>query len=291
MRDDPSDLHRPAASARPAPADLILDSVERDHPEWSRWLRLARLAVAELASPWPVELKLPARRPDGAPLLHGATIGVAESRVRHWLSRLFAAASEDLFGAETLQAEPLKLLEAAFRLDEQAIEDISLSARLDPAVAGSVAQFAVMPILHSCRQRVKHRIPADWSQGYCPVCAAWPALSEMRGLDRERRMRCGRCGCDWRLDVLVCPFCGERDHHQLGALSVEGEDETPKADTCRSCMSYLKSVTTLLALPDSMVVAEDARTLHLDLVVTERGFSRPGRGSFETVVHLVGARE
>src|SRR3989454_9359488 len=61
-------------------------------------------------------------------------------------------------------------------------------------------------------------MPTGWAYGDCPVCGGWPALAEIRGLDGSRHLRCGGCGGDWRTEWLLCPFCGERDHGNLGSL-------------------------------------------------------------------------
>src|SRR5690606_40048619 len=118
-------------------------------------------------------------------------------------------------------------------------------------------------------------VPRGWGRGFCPVCGAWPAFAELRGLERERRVRCGRCACDWRFDLLQCPYCDERDHEQLGGLVVEGEEDTRRVDTCKRCGGYVKSLATLMPVPDEQVPIVDLEMVELDLVATERGFSRP----------------
>jgi FdhE protein len=111
--------------------------------------------------------------------------------------------------------------------------------------------------------------------GYCPICGAWPALAEARGLERERRLRCTRCGGDWRTEWLRCPYCGVRDHLQLGALAPEGAVETRKAETCAACRRYVKTVTTLAATPADEVALQDLATLELDLAALTHGYEGP----------------
>src|SRR5439155_1483348 len=78
-----------------------------------------------------------------------------------------------------------------------------------------------------------------------PICAGWPILSERRGLERSRRLRCGRCAGDWEVERLRCIYCGEREHERLGSLVLEDRGERLKVETCASCRGYLKSVATL----------------------------------------------
>jgi FdhE protein len=114
-----------------------------------------------------------------------------------------------------------------------------------------------------------------WQRGYCPVCGAWPSLVEMRGIERERRLRCGCCAADWQLPVLRCAFCGELDHHLLGSLLPEGDEQRRRIDTCESCRGYLKIVMTLGSLPPRMLALQDLATVPLDFVAQERGYERP----------------
>jgi FdhE protein len=149
-----------------------------------------------------------------------------------------------------------------------------------------------MPLLTVCRRRLTHELPHGWSHGYCAVCGAWPAFAEVRGLERERRARCGRCAFEWRFDVLRCPYCGEREHDKLSGLIIEG-DETRRIDTCRSCGGYLKSLATLMAVPDDRVAVRDVETVELDLIAADRGFSRPADRGFAMSVSVIarGGRE
>ena len=282
--------------ARHRAADEPLVGVEERHPEWRPWLRLVRLALEELERGWDVQVDLIPERADGVPLLHDAVLTLDERRTRGWMERLIAAAADFRDGGNPLdrsaldRVPPLGLVGAAIRMDDEAIATMADSAGADANAFGSIAQLAVFPILHSVRRRLAREIPTAWPHGWCPVCAAWPTLAEMRGLERERRMRCGRCGSDWRRNVLHCPFCDENDHRKLGALLEEGDEERRRVETCRTCMGYLKSVTTLGALPEAKLAAEDVTTLHHDLVAVERGFRRPERAGFELALRVTAQR-
>jgi FdhE protein len=98
---------------------------------------------------------------------------------------------------------------------------------------------------------------------------------ELRGLERRRVMRCGRCAAAWEREVLHCAFCGERDHRRQGMVTAADEEHRVRVETCASCGGYLKGLTTLRPLPAWALPLEDLRTLPLELTVLERGFRRP----------------
>jgi FdhE protein len=124
-----------------------------------------------------------------------------------------------------------------------------------------------------------------WPHGYCPVCGAWAALAELRGLERARMLRCLRCGADWQAQWLACVFCGESDHRKLGSLSPEQGAETRRVDKCESCKAYLKTATTLSATPTWAVLLDDAETVDLDLAALDHGYHRPpGHGCNANVI-------
>jgi FdhE protein len=129
-------------------------------------------------------------------------------------------------------------------------------------------------------------VPRSWPHGYCPICASWPILAERRGLDRTRRLRCGRCGGDWPVEWLCCIYCGERDHQRLGSLVPEDREETLIVETCASCRGYLKSVATLQQIPPFALLLQDLETVELDLVALDRGYSRPQGGGFPLDVRV-----
>ena len=266
-------------------AELTLDATEAANPEWAPWLRLLRRARAQDAAGWAIDVGLPARRAQDAPLLHDAVIAVDESRAVGWVGELLhaaAAESDDAaaFGdVRGLSSDALSLLESAIALDAARLESLGAVHGCDSSRLAAVMQLAAMPMLMTCRRRVAGELPRGWSLGYCALCGAWPAFAETRGLERERRARCGRCAFEWRFHVLNCPYCGERDHAKLASLIIEG-DETRRIDTCRSCNGYLKSLATLMAVPDDRVAVRDAETVDLDLIAAERGFARPADRAF-----------
>jgi formate dehydrogenase maturation protein FdhE len=112
--------------------------------------------------------------------------------------------------------------------------------------------------------------------GRCPTCGSRAGLAVLRAGDGARRLVCLLCGDAWLAPRLMCTCCGTRDQSKLGVLCVAADD--PRwVETCSACHRYLKTVDQR-QLPDGYTVvprAEDARTLHLDLIAEREGHVRP----------------
>ncbi|HEX9373562.1 MAG TPA: formate dehydrogenase accessory protein FdhE, partial [Roseiflexaceae bacterium] len=140
---------------------------------------------------------------------------------------------------------------------------------------GIVLRFGMFPELERvAAQLAPLREATPWRQGYCPTCGSWPLLGEYRGLDQARFLRCGLCASAWATDRLLCPFCGSRDHADLGYLHVEGEEHR-RAATCERCRGYVKMLMTLAPIPPLELAVYDLDTIHLDMVARERGYAAP----------------
>lgn len=264
-----------------------LDALERAHPEWRLWAELLRVtfhAAADLtADPLLPDDGLHVAVP-GDPLLHGREVRVDAARLEQHLERLGA-----LVGLDRVMQDVLEVGRAAVRQDGEAIERAAHAAATDPGVLETIVNLAVWPLLQACGRELHARIPPEWTRGYCPVCGAWPVLAELRGLERARCLRCGRCGADWRRPWLACVYCDEQDHERLGSLVIAGRLEGRTVETCASCHGHLKSHTTLLALAPSELLVADLETVELDLAAWERGFRRPSRPGYAISLRLTRA--
>lgn len=271
-----------------------LAELEAERPEWRGWLRLLGAALEALDdSAWTeIAVERPAVRPAGAPLLDGAAIAVDARAATRWVRRLFAAAAEAREDGPAAIPDPnsvdaLALLEAAVRQDTAGV---ARAAGTAPHAAAPLAQLAALPLLHACRSRLADEVETSWVRGYCPVCGGWPTLAELRGLERTRRLRCGRCGGDWSRPVLECAFCDETDHWKQPMLSSAGEEETRRIDCCRSCSGYVKTMTVLQPTPGWALALQDVSTVELDLAALERGYTRPDHPAYLLECRVVEAR-
>ncbi len=264
--------------------ELVLDRAEDDF--WD----------AAAPPPAPVNPAGEGIRPDlaslAAPLLHGAVVRLNARPVRRLVRDLLKAAGEggeagdSLAALRSVRLDALDFLQASITQDHDAIEQLAGSADVEPEALGVIAHLAAVPLLHACAKRLNSSVPDTWMKGYCPICAAWPALGELRGLERNRRLRCGRCASDWMLPVLHCPFCGEIHHDQLGSLLPEGQEQTRRIDVCKSCNGYIKTFSVLRPMSLQSLLMEDLGSVELDLAAQERGYARPARRAFPLTITI-----
>src|SRR5262249_44003220 len=144
------------------------------------------------------------RRPaeQGAPLLHRQTLRGDRGKVRRLLGRLAQVAAGQgepvASGARAIgRAVEDGRLDGAAVLQASTIQDADTLTRLaeavdaEPDLLATLAHLAALPLLQACGQHAAPLV-ADlrWETGSCPVCAAWPTLAELRGLERARWLRC-----------------------------------------------------------------------------------------------------
>jgi FdhE protein len=274
--------------------DPRLSRLAARDPEWRTWIALLETTLRVAAEGgWdhalsPLTDALSGR---AAPLLCRHQVHVDTDRLGHLLRGLAAIlpASAGLNRYDPSPLEALELVVAAVAQDWSAIGAIATRAGVPDDALATIAPLASWPLLQACGRRLAPYIPADWDHGYCPVCGAWPLLSELRGLERARRLRCGRCAADWPLPWLSCAYCGERRHERLGSLVSEGQLDGRKIETCAECRGYMKSVSTLEPLTPAGVLLTDLETVELDLVAHERAWIRPDRPACALAVQIVTA--
>jgi hypothetical protein len=202
-----------------------------------------------------------------------------------YVQSLLRAAEEDsrLLGglavAATLGRDARPLQDAAYRLGLPT-DALALLARLlaAPFLVEARHRRGPMPELDVRGEDAGNEWEAgfDTPIGFCPTCAAGAGLALLRPGDGARRLICLLCGEAWLAPRLMCTSCGTRDQSKLGMLCV-AEDDPRWIEVCDVCRRYLKTIDQRL-LPEGYVVvprAEDARTLHLDLIAEKEGYGRP----------------
>lgn len=257
---------------------------------WRPWVKLLDVALqAAESTAWASAVPdLPAPStaawPPYAPLLEGAIVRVDGRRTRKLVRELIHVADDAREsgvawspGLRGRRLDAVALLHAAIVRDHDAVGRIAARAGIEPQALEVIAQLTAMPLLHACAERWREHVPSAWTHGYCPVCGAWPTLAELRGLERSRRLRCGRCATDWPLPVLQCAYCGETNHDQLGTLTPEGESQTRRIEVCHSCKGYLKAFTTLRPMTLRTIAMTDLGSVDLDLIAQERDYARPSQ--------------
>ena len=254
-------------------------TVRRDHPESEVWLGLldAALAESENGAPWDAAVPTPAsERPVKAPALSHSEITVDARAARNWVRRLLKLTPT----VNPRQIDGLALLEAAVCHDDTRIDALAAAASAEPHALRVLGQMAALPLLQACARRLASELPATWWEGYCPLCGAWPVVAEYTGLERKRRLRCGRCGTGWAIPLLRCVFCDETEHDHLGYLTPEAGEQTRKIEVCHTCKGYVKGFTTVRALAPWAILLDDLTTVPLDVAALERGYRRPERPGY-----------
>ncbi|HYT94658.1 MAG TPA: formate dehydrogenase accessory protein FdhE [Gemmataceae bacterium] len=226
--------------------------------------------------------KARAKLEGGIPLLRGEELRLDESMFRaRWAA--VCAAFERHQDAESLRAlatalqqnrlSPRELLGDVLGGRPEEIHRRAELLTLDPLLTATVLRLTLFPVLSRWAVALAPlRQGIRWEHGFCPTCGSWPLLGEFRGLEQLRFLRCGLCASAWEFPRLQCPFCGERDHRQLGYLHAEGEEASRRACTCDTCRSYVKMVATLTPLSEAGLLVADLATMHLDLAAAERGY-------------------
>jgi FdhE protein len=276
-----------------------LEALARDNPEWIAWLGIVGAALDRAEEPSWGEIRLVAAssRPADAPVLAGATLSMDGRALDAWASDVLraAAGTAGLPGAPPRPAgkpeglDRVAFMEAAIGQEMDRIDALAVGAAMPEEALRAVAVPLAMPVLRACA-RIAGPAAAPWAHGYCPLCGAWPALAEARGLEGSRQLRCARCGGDWRFDWLRCPFCGNGEHTALGGLVSEAAGEMRKVETCQVCRGYLKTVATLTARSHAEVVVEDAATVAYDVAAIEAGYARPAAAGYRLGVRVEARR-
>ena len=262
-----------------------LEALAATHLEWAPWLGLVRAVIAELSSSdWDAHPPFTVAGTHLSPQLAGAALRPDGAAVAELLDRLRSVARAqgmvELVGSATRASavpveEALAVFLSAVNRDDAALDRQASRAGATPEGWRALAHLLTMPYLHACARHWSDNPRTTWSQGYCPVCGAWPAFAEVRGIQRSRHLRCGRCGSSWPMPVLACTYCAITDHDTLGTLIVDDKSARWAIDICQGCSGYLKSFTTLQPTPLSEILLTDLTSVEFDLAALERGFRRP----------------
>jgi FdhE protein len=254
-------------------------------PSFQPWLSLVEIAFEAARDPtWEDSARAVAPAADGEIALAGASIPIDRPAVTALIGRLLAAAaeaSEDDDGRRRLleaaragRVDSERWLAAAIGQDASLLDGLTAEVDMPAAAVMPLADLAALPLLQACGRRFAERAAA-WPLGHCPICGAWPTFAEIRGLERARRLRCGRCGADWAWAPLLCPYCGNDDYQTLTSLVPEKGGESRRVDACNVCRGYLKALAQLGAVRPERLPLEDLASVELDLAAIERGYHRP----------------
>jgi FdhE protein len=261
-----------------------LDSLKRERPEWASWLAVVDEILRETAAGrW--DAAVPPGTPSrhaAVPMLAGAAVSLQASSIHRLVKRVIRAGRhggtpkmKSLEAALNPDLDVLTVFTASLCQDAARLKDVADRAGADAEALQAVAALVPVPFLQACNRRWASLIPESWVEGYCPVCGSWPAFAEVRGIERNRYFRCGRCGGEWHARKLWCPYCSMTDHNELVALVPEHDEAHGALDACKRCLGYVKTFTRLQGCPSDRVIVEDLASVALDVAAMEEGFRRP----------------
>ena len=268
----------------------------RQYPEWLPWLTVVEKVLREASDPkWQALVpELPESQENKVPLLACATLDLDPAAVAAWSQQLLRAACEsgapkmsELKSAKLARLNTSDLFISSLCQDWQALRSVAIELDADADALQTIAALAPIPFLQACNRRWQHALNESWREGYCPICAAWPAFAEVRGIERSRYLRCGRCGGQWQAHCLFCSYCGMTDHKELVSLVTEKSGSNATIDACKRCLGYLKTFTTLQGSAPVKVFVDDLASVDLDIAALERGYQRPAGAGYALAVKVV----
>jgi hypothetical protein len=212
--------------------------------------------------------------------------------LRHMLRELRAIArappDEDplslLLAAGGEEPELLEALAASAAFDEggSGLEAIGQRIGVAPPVLALAGRILAAPFAAEARHargalaEVDARGEESTEAVRCPTCGSAPSLAVLDREDGRRRLFCSLCGEAWIAPRLICVYCGTTSPPGLDTLHVHEQD--PRwIETCDTCRHYIRTID-LRRLPEDYVLvpgAEEAATLHLDVMAEEAGYVRP----------------
>lgn len=275
-----------------------LEDLGRKHPEWKPWLSVIATVCRETENPkWDTFVPGTIDPPNKVPALAGATVIVDVEEIRSWIQGIIRIAAQS--GAPRMTTmkrltsarfNEAALFRASVCYDIQQIAELANPLDIDADALQAVGAVIAMPFLHACNRRLSPAQAHSWTEGFCPICGGWPAFAEMRGIERSRYSRCGRCAAEWQVHCLSCTYCGNTDHNELISLRPENSSSTWVIDACNRCLGYLKSFTTLQATPAARIILDDLASVEFDVAALEQGYRRPQGTGYSIDVQVVEQR-
>ena len=279
----------------PSSNTAVLD-LGRQYPEWQPWLTVIEEVLREAQdSQWEASFaEAPESQESKVPLLASATLSMDITAAGRWSKRLVQAAYRSgapkmstLSGVQHKRLNTVDLFKASLCQNGKWLHDAALELDLDVDAFQAVALLIPVPLLQACSRRWASSIAESWTEGYCPVCGAWPAFAEVRGIERKRYLRCGRCGGSWQAQCLTCPYCSMTDHEELVSLVPEKGGSNVAIDACKRCFGYVKAFTTLQGSAPANVMVDDLASVDLDIAALEQGYRRPEGAGYSLDIKIV----
>jgi len=169
-------------------------------------------------------------------------------------------------------------------LEDSAPEPLAKTARIlrytqnwggeiDPAdpAARFIYRVLLQPYAESLAQR--HQ-PIPSTQQDCPYCGEPPVVAVLRpeGEGGKRSLICSLCFTEWDYRRLLCPRCGEEDHHKLPIYTNETFAHV-RIEACDTCHTYVKSID-LTRNGHAVPEVDELAALPLDVWAAEHQYTK-----------------
>jgi FdhE protein len=195
-----------------------------------------------------------------------------------WIGQLCKLAEKR--GPAALGATARVLRDAHVQHLRELLNGVASTPLYDPT---NVEQFFARAVLQPYAEALARQIPTaiGYSGAACPYCDGAPQSAVLRqeGDGGKRHLLCSFCLREWEFRRVICPWCGEEDHHKLPRYAT---DDLPHMAVfaCDTCKHYVKAVDMTvsgLAVP----LVDEVAAAPLDLWAAEQGYTK-------TVPNLMG---
>jgi FdhE protein len=170
------------------------------------------------------------------------------------------------------------------RFHEGDLEDMVRTWLAGGSVADTdafIARAALAPVLEAAPDVARSlRVPMT-DERRCPVCGGLPQLAIFRETGETlvtgpRELVCARCATEWAYPRMTCVSCRETDGAKMPILADEVKLPHLRVDACDTCRAYLVTVD-VRRDPRAVPLVDEIAALPLDLLATERGYTKISR--------------
>ena len=144
-----------------------------------------------------------------------------------------------------------------------------------------LARAAVAPVLEGAPALATTLRGDTNDERRCPVCGGLPQVAIFTDtgealLTAARRLVCSRCAHEWTYARMTCVSCRETDGSRMPIFADEAKLPHVRVDACDTCRAYLVTVD-VRKDPRAVPLVDEIAALPLDLVATERGYTKISR--------------
>jgi formate dehydrogenase maturation protein FdhE len=144
-----------------------------------------------------------------------------------------------------------------------------------------LARAALSPVLEGAPALAAALRGETDDERRCKACGGLPQLAVFTDtgealLTGQRHLVCRRCAAEWSYPRMTCVSCRETETARLPILADEAQLPHLRVDACDTCRSYIVSVD-MRKDPRAIPIVDEIAALPLDLLATERGYTKIAR--------------